>query len=99
MTNYRPVSLLTVLSKLFEKANICMLKANWSQKSMVLGKGELSTENAAFRLRDSIFKSINQKKHVRGFFFCDLAKVLYGGNYKMLLANLHCCGTQGIFEE
>jgi hypothetical protein len=35
---------------------------------MVLGKGELSTENAAFRLRDSIFKSINQKMHVRGDF-------------------------------
>jgi hypothetical protein len=32
MTNYRPVSLLTVLCKLFEKANICMLKTNWSQK-------------------------------------------------------------------
>jgi len=32
MTNYRPVSLLTVLSKLFEKANIFMLKTDWSQK-------------------------------------------------------------------
>jgi hypothetical protein len=65
---------------------------------MVLGKGELSTENAAFRLRESIFKSINQKMHVRGF-FCDLAKALYGRNYEILLANLHRCGTQGVSEE
>ena len=35
MTNYRHVSLLYVLSKLFKKANIGMLNANWSQKSMV----------------------------------------------------------------
>jgi hypothetical protein len=33
MTNYRPVPLLTVLSKLFEKANTFMLKTNWSQKT------------------------------------------------------------------
>ena len=65
---------------------------------MVLEKGELSTENAAFRLRDSKFKSINQKMHVRGI-FCDLAKALYGGKYEILLANLHCCGTQGVSEE
>jgi hypothetical protein len=32
MTNYRPVSLLTVLCKLLEKGSICMLKTNWSQK-------------------------------------------------------------------
>jgi len=32
-------------------------------------------------------------------FFCDLAKALYGGNYEILLANLHCCGTQGVSEE
>ena len=63
-----------------------------------LRKGGLSIENAAFRLRDRTFKSINQKMHVRGI-LCDLAKVLYGGNYEILLANLHCCGTQGVSEE
>ena len=36
--------------------------------------------------------------HVRGI-FCDLAKALYGGKYEILLADLHCCGTQGVSEE
>jgi len=31
----------------------------------------ISTEDAAFRLKDSIFKSVNQKMHVGGI-FCDL---------------------------
>jgi len=33
----------------------------------------ISTEDAAFRLTDIVFKSINQKMHV-GRIFCDLAK-------------------------
>jgi len=36
------------------------------------GKG-ISTEDVAFRLTDSVFRSINQKMHVGGI-FCDLAK-------------------------
>jgi hypothetical protein len=32
-----------------------------------------STEDAAFKLTDSVLKSINQKMHVGGM-FCDLAK-------------------------
>jgi hypothetical protein len=38
---------------------------------MVLG--EIPTENAAFRLIDSVFKSINQKINV-GRIFCGLTK-------------------------
>jgi len=38
------------------------------RRAWFLGKGELTTENAAFRLRDSIFKFIKQKMHVRGIF-------------------------------
>jgi hypothetical protein len=34
---------------------------------------EISTENAAFKLTDSVLKSLNQKMHVGGI-FCDLAK-------------------------
>jgi hypothetical protein len=40
MTNYSPVSLLTVFSKVFDKA-MHILTTYWSQNSMVLGKGYL----------------------------------------------------------
>jgi len=39
MTYYRPISLLTVCSKVLKKANACVQTAYWSQNSSVLGKG------------------------------------------------------------
>jgi hypothetical protein len=36
--------------------------------------------------------------HVRGI-LCDSAKAVYGGNYEISLANLHCCGTEGVSEK
>jgi hypothetical protein len=47
-----------------------------------------STDNAAFKLTNSILKSINQKMHV-GEIFCDLAKAFDCVNHKILLAKLH----------
>jgi hypothetical protein len=40
----------------------------------------ISTEDAAFRLTDSVLKSIDQKKHVGGI-FCHLAKAFDCINY------------------
>jgi hypothetical protein len=44
----------------------------------------MSTENAALQLRDSVLKSIDQKRHEGGI-FCDLAKAFDCVNHKMLL--------------
>jgi hypothetical protein len=52
-----------------------------------------STDNAAFKLIDSILKSINQKMHV-GEIFCDLAKASDCVNHEILLAKLHYYGIQ-----
>jgi hypothetical protein len=51
----------------------------------------ICTENAAFRLTDSLFTSINQKMHVGGI-FCGFAKTTDCINPEILLAELHFYG-------
>jgi hypothetical protein len=58
----------------------------------------ISRDNAAFRLIEGVFKSINQKMHVGGI-FCDLAKAFDCVNHEILLAKLHFYGIQGISED
>jgi hypothetical protein len=54
-----------------------------------------STEDAAFKLKDKVLKSINQKMYVRGN-FCDLAQDSDCVNYDVLLTELHFYGVQRI---
>jgi len=103
MTNYRSLSLLTVLSKVLKKAMQSRLSQHLHTNDILVTelrgfrKG-ISTEDAAFRLIDSVFKSINHKMHVGGI-FCDLAKAFNCMNHYSLLAKLHFYGIQGVFID
>jgi hypothetical protein len=92
MTNYRPISLLTVFTKVLEKI-MCKSLSNHMNNNNILVPEQFgfrqrkSTENAAFKLTNSILKSINQKMHVWGM-FSDLAQVFDWVNYEILLVKL-----------
>jgi len=55
----------------------------------------ISIETAAFRLTDTVIKSINQKICVWGI-FCDRAKTFECMNHEILLAALHFYGIGGV---
>jgi hypothetical protein len=52
----------------------------------------ISTENVACKLADSVFRYINQKRHIGGF-FCNLAKAYYCEKHEILLSEFY--GFQG----
>jgi hypothetical protein len=85
MTNYRPISLLTVFQKYWRRLLVP------EQLGFRQGK---STDNAAFKLTNSVLKSINQKMHV-GVIFCNSAKAFDSVNHEILLVKLHYYGIQG----
>jgi hypothetical protein len=58
----------------------------------------ISTEDAAFKLTDSVFKSINHKMHKRTI-FCDLAQPFDCVIHEILLALLHLYGIRGVSDD
>jgi hypothetical protein len=59
---------------------------------------EISTEDTAFTLSDSVVKSVNQTMRVGGI-FCDLSKASDYINHETFLAKLHFCGIRGVSED
>ncbi|GFG38826.1 hypothetical protein Cfor_11239 [Coptotermes formosanus] len=99
MTNYRPVSLLPSFSKVLEKAMYNRLSHHLHMNNIPVTeqhgfRNGISTEKAAFRRTNSVFQSLNKKRHVGGI-FCALAKAFDCVNHDILLFKLHFYGIQG----
>jgi hypothetical protein len=77
MTNYSSISLLTASSQVLQKAVHGRLSQHLHINNMQVteeygfGKG-VSTDDAAFRLTDTVFRSVKHKMRVEEI-FCDLA--------------------------
>ena len=99
LTNYRPISLLTSFSKVFEKALYSRLTEYlYNNKLLVenqygFRKG-LSTDDAIFKLIKAILDTLNNKMKT-GSVFCDLLKAFDTVNHKLLLDKLQYYGIKG----
>ena len=78
ITNYRPISLLTSFSKIFEKLIFTRLHRHLYTNGILAKeqygfRSNSSTENAAYHIIHEITKSMNEKRSLGGL-FCDLEK-------------------------
>ena len=97
--NYRPISLLTSFSKVFEKALYTRLTDHLSTYKLLVTnqfgfrKG-IATEDAIFKLTNEILTALNSKKVIGGI-FCDLEKAFDSVNHGILLSKLPYYGISG----
>jgi hypothetical protein len=75
-TNYRPISLLTSFSKVFEKALYIRLNEHFNTNKLLVGnqfcfRKVIATEDAIFKITNKILNALNNKT-MTGSIFCDL---------------------------
>ena len=99
LSNYRPISVLSVLNKIFEKLLYKRLY-KFLNKHKVLYEYQFgfrqghSTSHALIEIIDSIKSAIDNNKYVCGIFL-DLSKAFDTVNHEILLKKLHHYGIRG----
>jgi hypothetical protein len=99
INNYRPVSLLTSFSKIFEKMTYIRLSKHVINNDILSieqygFRSNSSTEKATFKLLNDILQALNNKAYVGGI-FCDLEKAFDFVNHDLLMKKLKFYGIVG----
>lgn len=103
LDNYRPISILPVLSKILERAVHKQL-TDYLESNKLLSKNQhgyrrkRSTEQATTLFTDSIRKEADRGKLV-GALFVDLSKAFHTLSHSILLYKLKCYGITGIEHQ
>ena len=101
--NYRPISLLSVFSKIFEKTIYKRMYAYLEKKNLIYHKqygfrSNYSTNHALTNLTEYIKSSLDDKKYVCGI-FVDLEKAFDTVNHDILIKKLYHYGFRGGFNN
>ena len=103
VSNYRPISLLSIFNRIFEKVMFTRLK-NFLQKHNVLNQNQYgfrenhSTEHAILDLVNQIQLNMNESKYTCGIFI-DIRKAFDTVNHCILLSKLQHYGIRGIVKD
>jgi len=101
--NYRPIALLTSLSKVLEKALYFRVNEHLNTNNLLVGnqfgfrKGT-ATEDAILKLMNDILKALNNKT-LAGSIFCDLEKAFDSVNHDVLLSKLSYYGISSMAKS
>ena len=102
-SNYRPISLLSCFSKIYEKImkkkliNFLNSTGFFSKKQYGFRKG-MNTENALVNFMTDIYNAVNSNKCISGLFL-DIKKAFDTVEHEILLSILYRCGIRGVTHK